>query len=121
MGRCEEIPISLRMAASLACRQLGGARDDDPVALDAAAEALARIVTVYQEVGGRLLELPLEDRVLGSFEGGAARFSAAGGTYRRLYVRRAELEEALAALAGGLALTALAEEEHSGEDRTAGD
>lgn len=120
MGRRDDLPISLRMAAALACRQLSGARHPAPRALDAAAEALARIVTIYQEQGGRLSELPLEDRVLGWFEGGAARFSTGGGYYRRLYVRRGELEEALAGLGSDAAATATVEE-HAGEERAAGE
>jgi hypothetical protein len=122
MGRREEFPISLQMAAAMACRRLAAGRRADPVALDAAAEALARILTVYQEVGGRLLELPLEDRVLGTFEGGAARFSVAGAVYRRLFVRRDELDLALAALVGGSDVgPALPEEQHPGKERAAGE
>jgi hypothetical protein len=107
------LPISLRMAASLACREL--ASDAHPEALDAAAEALARLLTIYQEKDGRLHELPLEHRVHGRFEGGAARFVAAGMAYRRLYVRRNDLERALADL--GSALAAVPQEKRTRDDR----
>ncbi len=106
------LPISLRMAASLACREL--ASDAHPEALDAAAEALARLLTIYQEKDGRLLELPLEHRVHGRFEGGAARFVAFGMAYRRLYVRRKDLERALADL--GSAVAAVPQKERARDD-----
>lgn len=93
----DSLPISLPMASSLACREL--ASDAHPEARDAAAEALAQLLTIYHEKEGRLLELPLEHRVLGRFEGGAARFVAAGIAYRRLYVRRKDLARVLADLA----------------------
>jgi hypothetical protein len=89
-------------------------------ALDAAAEALSRLLPVFEARGGRLVEIPLEERVLGHFEGGAARLRGVSGrTYRRgLSVRAGDLEAALERLGDEPAAVApLPEEiEPGGED-----
>ena len=90
--------IPLQTAAVRLCERCGSTVERG--ALDAAAEALARLLAVYEARNGRLLEIPAEERVLGVFEGGAARLRGASGKiYRRgLCVRPAELERALAAV-----------------------
>jgi hypothetical protein len=117
MGRRDDWPVPLALAAEIACQQLGGCRNAE--ALNAAAEALSRLLPIYQEIGGRLFELPLEHRALGEFRGGASHFIARGALYRRLYVRRPDLENALAVLAnGGAALPpVLSEHRYPGDQR----
>ena len=90
--------VPLQVAAVRLCERCGS--PVEPGALDAAAEALARLLTVYEARNGGLFEIPPEERVLGVFEGGAARLrGVTGKTYRRgLCVRPAELEQALAAV-----------------------
>lgn len=90
------VPLSL---ASLSlCQRYGS--PVHPHALDAAAEALSRLVPVFETRGGRLAEIPLEERILGHFEGGAVRLRGVNGRiYRRgLCVRSRDLEVALARL-----------------------